>query len=375
MRIKIAEDGSYQIPKGNLFPEGQANTKPEIYVMGNRNPYRISIDQKTGFLYWGEVGPDANADSLGRGPRGYDEVNQARQAGFFGWPFFVGNNYAYNPYNYETGTSGQAFDPQKPINSSRNNTGIKELPVAQPAFIWYPYAESTDFPQVGSGGRNAMTGPVYYSDLYPKETRYPDYYDGKLFIYDWVRGWIKAVTMLPNGDFDKMEPFMPHTKLASAIDMEVGPDGRIYLLEYGNGWFSKNADAAISRIDYNAGELASKRVNKTVSAKKSPSDTTYKDLDKANGALGHKEGSDTPKGKALVLASDCQACHGVDKKSVGPAYTVVAKHYKDNKDALSFLSKKIINGGGGVWGEVAMPAHPSLKQEDANEIVKWILSL
>ncbi|KKX49692.1 Cytochrome c-552 precursor [compost metagenome] len=91
--------------------------------------------------------------------------------------------------------------------------------------------------------------------------------------------------------------------------------------------------------------------------------------------MGHKEGSDTPKGEALVLASDCQACHGVDKKSVGPAYTVVAKHYKDNKDALSLLSKKIINGGGGVWGEVAMPAHPSLKQEDANEIVKWILSL
>lgn len=375
LRIKIAKDGSYQIPKGNLFPEGQANTKPEIYVMGNRNPYRISVDPKNGFLYWGEVGPDANTDSLGRGPRGYDEVNQARKAGFFGWPFFVGNNYAYNPYNYETGVSGQAFEVQKPINSSRNNTGIKELPAAQPAFIWYPYAESTDFPQVGSGGRNAMAGPVYYSDLYPKETRYPDYYDGKLFIYDWVRGWIKAVTMLPNGDFDKMEPFMPHTKLASAIDMEVGPDGRIYLLEYGNGWFSKNADAAISRIDYNAGELASKRVNKNVSAKKSPSDTTYKDLDKANGALGHKEGSDTPKGEALVLASDCQACHGVDKKSVGPAYTVVAKHYKDNKDALSLLSKKIINGGGGVWGEVAMPAHPSLKQEDANEIVKWILSL
>ncbi len=68
---------------------------------GNRNPYRISVDQKNGFLYWGEVGPDANVDSLEkRGPRGYDEVNQARKAGFFGWPLFVGNNYPYHDYDY-----------------------------------------------------------------------------------------------------------------------------------------------------------------------------------------------------------------------------------------------------------------------------------
>ncbi|WP_400261448.1 c-type cytochrome [Sphingobacterium sp. SG20118] len=170
---------------------------------------------------------------------------------------------------------------------------------------------------------------------------------------------------------------MPHTKLASPIDMEVGPDGKIYILEYGNGWFSKNADAGISRIDYNAGELPSKRVNKTVTVAggKSSSDTTYKDLDKADGSLGHKEGSDVPKGEALVLASDCKACHATDKKSVGPSYKEVAKRYKDNKDAVALLSHKIINGGSGVWGEVAMAAHPSLKEDEANEIVKWILSL
>ena len=41
--------------------------------------------------------------------------------------------------------------------------------------------------------------------------------------------------MLPNGDFDNMEPFMLHTKFYNPSDMEVGPDGRIYVLEYGNG--------------------------------------------------------------------------------------------------------------------------------------------
>lgn len=257
LRIRVNEDGSYDIPEGNLYPQGQEGTRPEIYVQGNRNPYRISVDQKNGYLYWGEVGPDAQNDSLGiRGPRGYDEVNQARKAGFFGWPLFVGNNYPYNEYNYGSGTAGRVFDPENPVNASRNNTGIQELPPAQPAFIYYPYAPSPDFPQVGTGGRNAMAGPVYYTDMFPEDTRLPDYYNNKLFIYDWIRGWIKAVTMQPNGDFDKMEPFMEGTKFNALIDMEVGPDGKLYLLEYGNGWFSQNPDAGLARVDYNPGNLA-----------------------------------------------------------------------------------------------------------------------
>ncbi|MCW3108813.1 MAG: hypothetical protein JWQ09_3319, partial [Segetibacter sp.] len=150
-RIKINLDGTYEIPEGNLFPKNESKARPEIYVMGNRNPYRISVDKKTGFLYWGEVGPDARADSFDtRGPRGYDEVNQARKAGYFGWPLFVGNNFPYHEYNYLTGISGAAFDPAHPVNNSRNNTGLTDLPPAQPAFIWYPYTASKDFPGVGT---------------------------------------------------------------------------------------------------------------------------------------------------------------------------------------------------------------------------------
>ncbi len=90
LRLKINDDGSYAIPDGNLYLKNEPKTRPEIYVQGNRNPYRISVDQKNSFLYWGEVGPDAANDSMDtRGPRGYDEVNQARKAGYFGWPLFV----------------------------------------------------------------------------------------------------------------------------------------------------------------------------------------------------------------------------------------------------------------------------------------------
>ena len=236
--------------------------------MGNRNPYRISVDQKNNYLYWGEVGPDANDDSLDtRGPRGYDEINQARKAGYFGWPLFIGNNYPYHEYDYATGKTGPVLI--RLIQSMIHETipALGNYLRRSPHLYGTLMAPSADFPEVGAGGRNAMAGPVYYTDMFPKETRLPDYYNGKLFIYEWIRGWIKAVTMLPNGDFDKMEPFMEHIKLANCIDMEVGPDGKLYLLEYGTGWFARNPDAGLARIDYNSGNMAPKitaiRVNKT----------------------------------------------------------------------------------------------------------------
>lgn len=250
LRIKVNEDGTYSIPDGNLFPKNDPKARPEIYVMGDRNPYRISVDQKTNYVYWGEVGPDAPNDDALRGPRGYDEVNQAKKAGNFGWPLFIGNNYPYKAYDFTNGANGNAFDPKAPINNSPNNTGLQQLPPAQPAFIWYPYGESAEFPQVGAGGRTAMAGPVLYTKT---NSPYPAYYNGKLIIYEWVRGWVKAVTMNDKGDYQSMEPFLSKISLAAPIDMELGPDGKLYILEYGKGWFSKNPDAAISRIDYLGG--------------------------------------------------------------------------------------------------------------------------
>ncbi|HYF69046.1 MAG TPA: ThuA domain-containing protein, partial [Ohtaekwangia sp.] len=142
LRIHPEPDGTYTIPKGNLFPEGEANTRPEIYVMGNRNPYRISVDEKTGYLYWGEVGPDAGTNDSLRGPRGYDEINQAKQAGFYGWPYFVGADYAYGKFDFAANKVIGKWDPAKPLNESPNNTGKRELPPTTPAYIWYPYAKS-----------------------------------------------------------------------------------------------------------------------------------------------------------------------------------------------------------------------------------------
>ena len=267
LRIKPEEDGTYSIPEGNLFADA-AKGRPEIYVMGVRNPFRISVDPQNGFLYWGDVGPDAGKDSVGLGSRGYDEINQARKAGNFGWPYFIGNNFPYNHYDYATNKSRPLFDAKKPLNTSPNNTGAKELPEAKPAMIYYPYAVSTEFPAVGEGGRNAMAGPVFYADRYPDtEKRFPAYYDQKLFTYDWMRGWVMAVTLDEKGDFERMERFLPNMLFNNLVDIVFGPSGDMYALEYGTNWFTQNMDARLIHISFSSANrvpLAAITADKTV---------------------------------------------------------------------------------------------------------------
>lgn len=253
LRIHPEADGSYTIPDGNLFPKGAEKTRPEIYTMGHRNPWRISLDSETGYIYWGEVGPDASKDSI-IGPKGYDEFNQARKPGFFGWPYFIADNKAYSQFDYATEKVGAKFKVEHPVNNSPNNTGLKELPLPQKAFIWYPYSNSEEFPLLGSAGRSATGGPVFHKEDFKNATHpFPSYYAGKLLLVEFMRGWIMSVTMDEQGNYKSMERFLPNENFSSAIDMKFGPDGGLYVLEYGSAWFRGNDNAQIVKIEYNNG--------------------------------------------------------------------------------------------------------------------------
>ncbi len=255
LRIHPEANGTYTIPKGNLFKPGTPLTRPEIYTMGNRNPWRLTIDSKTGWLYWGEVGPDGSQDDFEhRGPQSYDEFNQAKKPGNYGWPYFVGNSFPYHHYNFATKESGPLFDPEHPVNTSPNNTGLKDLPPTTPAFIWYSKQQSTAFPLMESGGNSAVGGPIFHAADFNNAPRlFPSYYEGKWFITDWVRGWINVVKMDENGKYVSMERFLPGQKLRGPIDMKFGPNGDLYVLEYGNGYFKDNPEAELIRIEYNGG--------------------------------------------------------------------------------------------------------------------------
>ncbi len=81
------DDGSYSVPDGNLFPPGTDKTRPEIYAMGFRNPFRFSVDKETGIVYVGDYGPDAGAADPKRGPGGQVEFARVTGPGNFGWPY------------------------------------------------------------------------------------------------------------------------------------------------------------------------------------------------------------------------------------------------------------------------------------------------
>ena len=251
LRITVAEDGSYTSPAGNLFAPGTEKTRPEIYAMGFRNPFRFAVDRTNDWVYLGDYGPDAGAANPARGPGGTVEFNLIKEPGNFGWPLCVGDNQPYVDYDFETGTSGQPFDCAAPKNDSPHNTGLVDLPPVQPA--WIPY-DNNSVPEFGSGSESPMGGPVYNFDPnLDLTTKFPEYYDGKNFAYEWGRGWIKTIDVGPAGERGSINPFFDSMDLSWPMNIEFGPDGSLYVLDYGDTWFGGSARSAVYRIDYTKG--------------------------------------------------------------------------------------------------------------------------
>ena len=79
--------------------------------------------------------------------------------------------------------------------------------------------------------------------------------------------------------------------------------------------------------------------------------------------------------EALAKSKNCMACHAVDKKLVGPAYTDVAKKYAGQKDAEATLVSHVLKRSKDVWGPVPMPANANVTEAEAKKLVAWVLSL
>ncbi|MCB9332314.1 MAG: ThuA domain-containing protein [Lewinellaceae bacterium] len=449
LRIKPLPDGSYECPAGNLFVQKNvrftAQTRhllddpfwasivnpnfpnraddrhamsgtalkgaPEVYAMGCRNPFRFSIDDRRHLLVWGDVGCDAGEPDSTRGPEGYDEINWTRTAGFFGWPYFIADNQPFRAFDFDTRKPGPAFNPAMPLNESPNNTGACQLPPARPSGIWYPYQSTAAFPLLGNGTRCAMAGPVYYCDAYPEETRFPDRFDGKVLIFDWMRNWIMAVELDSLDRYVGMEAVAPTVSLTRPTYMMIDKkSGALWVLEYGSEWYTGNPDACLSRIDFVRGddiagqpnpletdqepihwELSGKnrsfyhpgevvhyavRVNETASANPQANNLEVcLDYLEPGMPLHQLIAANTTvaPGKQLIDKSDCKSCHDLHRKINGPAFDAIAQHYSGDKSAAGTLVQKVIKGGDGVWGKQMMSAHPQLKEKDVREMVSWIL--
>ena len=246
--LRINPDGS--IPAGNLFPPDGSAGRPEIYIMGNRNPFRIAVDPDTGRLFWGEVGPDAAVDGA-RGPRGYDEINYADVPGNYGWPYCIAFNFPYTAYDFASQTVGPPFSCEDWV----------------PALLAYDYL-TVDYLALGNAldpegnpalselpgltGRTAIAGTFYRAPAGDALFALPEPYRDRLLMTDWTRDIIASVQVTDSGELGELTRFLPWEEFRRPIDLDVGPDGALYVLEYGTAFNGDNPDAQLSRIEYSA---------------------------------------------------------------------------------------------------------------------------
>ena len=207
--LRINKDGS--IPKDNPF-YGEPGARWEVYAYGFRNPYRIKVDPKTGDVHVGVVGPDAAYD--------YDEYNIVTEGGQnFGWPRGLGRLF-FNEWTAD------------------------QIPDHVPSAWEYTYQ---------TGGRSASAGPIY---RHSGPGGFPEIFQGKVFIYDWARRWIKWADVetlaftndttssvkawdyqvsIPTNRYVDIKTFDVLTD-TTPISMELGPDGAIYVAEFTGFW-------------------------------------------------------------------------------------------------------------------------------------------
>ncbi|MBY8873762.1 ThuA domain-containing protein [Micromonospora sp. PLK6-60] len=278
LRITVGADGSYTVPAGNLFPTGTEKARPEIYAMGLRNPFRITLD-KDDVAYVTDYSPDSSTAAVGRGPAGTGRMMVVDKPANYGWPMCVQPNLPYIEMNWTTSPISPVapFDCAAPRNTSRHNTGLTDLPPVEKSELWYSFQAPTPcpesylstptqtcpvlFPELGTGGVGPHGAAKYdYDPELRSETKFPEYFDDAIFFGEFTRDTLKEIRLDSKGDILKInnvlncgqEPTTPTKPFLcdNPMDMRWGADGNFYLLTYGDGFFNINPDAAMVKFSY-----------------------------------------------------------------------------------------------------------------------------
>ena len=289
LRIKVNADGGYSIPKGNMFREDSSRTRPEIYAMGFRNPFRIQVDSND-VAYVTDYSPDSRGPGLLRGPAGTGRVEIVRKPSNYGWPMCYGPDLPMYRFDFNLQESfGEAFEcedsDRAPANTSRHNTGLRHGPPITQPDIWYSYNDNATpplgtpclasydgsngtcpqlFPELGTGGVGPHGAAKYEFDPNnPSETKFPPYFDGAVFFGEFTRDYLREIRLDSKGGIHKINNVLNCGAFGAPgglfecdnpMDLQFGADGSFYLLTYGDGFFVANPDAGLYRFDYVAGE-------------------------------------------------------------------------------------------------------------------------
>jgi PKD repeat protein len=291
IRIHPEPDGTYTIPEGNLFPPGNDKARAEIYVMGVRNISRLQIDPVTQWLTAAWVGPDASSPNPELGPAKYETATIITSAGNQGWPYCMGNK---QPYRDRSNTDATVltgwYSCDNLKNNSPRNTGLVDIPPARNNMIWYapdgggpvfpPRADGSGIPSyiaaqatytqpyLRGGGQAVMSGPTFHTELVNQNSgvAWPSYWDKKWFIGDESNSQNRiAVTVDPAGVPSQSPPPFAETlraifpsgsadnRVQDWMDAKFGPDGALYTLDYGGGFFSLTPNQKLQRTIYTGG--------------------------------------------------------------------------------------------------------------------------
>jgi glucose/arabinose dehydrogenase len=200
--LRLNLDGS--VPTDNPFVK-TPDAAPQVFSYGHRNPYSLHIDETTGRVYVGEVGYDRQED--------WEEINLIKAGGNFGWPRLMGKNL-----------------PVFPTEESN--------PYPDAILPWITYGHG--------GGANATVGPIYHGKgpgAFPKE------YEGGMFYGDFTQKWVRFAKIDPATHTVTNTVQFARGFSGGPLQMQLGPDGAVYLAEYA-GWFGGTPKDAISRIVY-----------------------------------------------------------------------------------------------------------------------------
>ncbi|GID29614.1 PQQ-dependent sugar dehydrogenase [Paractinoplanes brasiliensis] len=315
LRIKVGGSGKYTIPKGNLFKPGTPKTRPEIYAMGLRNPFRFTVDPRTDVVYVADYSPDARTANPARGPAGQGRWVAIDKPANYGWPYCVAPDQPYVDYDFATGVSGAPFNCAKPVNDSPNNTGLKNLPPVEKPEVIYGYGVSAQFPELGTGGIGPMGGPAYeYDKRSRSRIKWPEAFDGKPLFAEWTRDYVKAFTLDRRNQVTKVEAVLPELVFDNPMDLEFGPDGALYVLEYGDGYFNENPDAQLARFDFVRGNRTPiPKVSATPASGQAPLTVQFSSA-----------GTTDPDGDALKYAWYLDNDNKVDSTAPNPTFTFTA---------------------------------------------------
>jgi PKD repeat protein len=320
-RADLGSGGAYSIPSGNLFPlEGgqpQPKTRPEIYGMGFRNPFRVQVDEND-VAYVSDYSPDSQTPQQFRGPAGTGRYEIVRHPANYGWPICYKTDLPYYRWNFSTSAPLDAtptpFDCAGATVANNSHWNLEGGPAVEPGRaqvppitnpdIWYSYRDNNAANPLGTPcfanyGPNALTDPpapgsttpcprlfpelftggvgphgmvkYHFDPANPNAKKFPPYYDDSVIIGEWTQDTMREVKLDSQGRVFKINRFLDCGQALqpmpaflfecdNPMDIQWGADGSFYMLTYGDGFNTINPDAGMYRWDYVKGQRPPKAV-------------------------------------------------------------------------------------------------------------------